>query len=95
MAPLTSAFTGCAGPARACRRAAAALGLAALLAIPAVSAQATELGAPDARAVRATVEAQLAAFAAGDADRAFSYASDDGWRIAGCVVRPASGQSFT
>ncbi len=35
----------------------------------------TEVGAADARAVRAVIEAQLSALAAGDAQRAFSYAS--------------------
>ena len=46
---------------------------AALLA--ASGARAAALSAADARAVRAVVDAQLSAFAAGDAERAFSYAS--------------------
>ena len=41
---------------------------------PAASS-ATMLAEPDARAVRKVVQAQLDAFAAGDAERAFSYAS--------------------
>ena len=39
------------------------------------AARAEALAGPDARAVRQVVEAQLEAFAAGDAERAFSYAS--------------------
>lgn len=38
-------------------------------------ALAAEVGTADARAVRAVIEAQLAAFAADDAERAFSYAA--------------------
>ncbi len=38
-------------------------------------ARAAALAGPDARAVRQVVEAQLEAFAAGNAERAFSYAS--------------------
>lgn len=48
-----------------------ALALAALA--PTLSAQVQD--EPEAQAVRAVVQAQLAAFAAGDAERAFSYAS--------------------
>ncbi len=47
---------------------------AALAALP-PPARAQALGAEDRRAVRGIVEAQLAALAAGDAARAFSYAS--------------------
>lgn len=39
-------------------------------------AQAPALTAAEARAVRGVIDAQLAAFAAGDAERAFSYASN-------------------
>ena len=46
----------------------------AALVSPALAA-AAEFGSRDARAVRTLIEAQLAAFAAGDAERAFSYAS--------------------
>ena len=48
----------------------------ALIALPLPSVVgAAQLAEPDARAVRQLVEAQLEAFAAGDAARAFSYAS--------------------
>lgn len=43
--------------------------------IVALAARATPLAEPDARAVREVVEAQLDAFAADDAERAFAYAS--------------------
>jgi len=43
--------------------------------LPTVAAPAEPVAAVDARAVRAVVEAQLAAFAADDAKRAFSYAA--------------------
>ena len=55
------------------RRCAACVWLIGLLAHGAVGA--TPLAEPDARAVRQVVEAQLDAFAADDAERAFSYAS--------------------
>jgi len=55
--------------------AAAGLGLGGLaLGGLAQPAAATPLGTADAKAVRAVVEAQLRAMAAGDAERAFSYA---------------------
>ena len=57
------------------RRRAIALHLAAALLLATSGAQAAALSAADARAVRAVVDAQLSAFAAGDAERAFSYAS--------------------
>ena len=52
------------------------LGSVALLGLLApAAASAAVLAEPDARAVRQVVEAQLEAFAANDAERAFSYAS--------------------
>jgi Domain of unknown function (DUF4864) len=57
------------------RRLACAVWLGAGLFIGAVRAHAEPVTAEDALAVRAVVEAQLAAFAADDAKRAFSYAS--------------------
>ena len=51
------------------------MGLLLLLACWPMSASAADLSDPDARAVRAVVQAQLKAFAEGDAVRAFSYAS--------------------
>jgi Domain of unknown function (DUF4864) len=57
------------------RRLACAVWLGAVLFIGAVRAHAEPVTAADALAVRAVVEAQLAAFAADDAKRAFSYAS--------------------
>ena len=49
--------------------------LAGLAAAACISAHAAEVSADDARAVRAVIEAQLAAFAADDARRAFDYAA--------------------
>ena len=49
--------------------------LAVLALLMPVMAAATRLAEPDARAVRLVVQAQLDAFAADDAERAFSYAS--------------------
>jgi uncharacterized protein DUF4864 len=49
--------------------------IAALIAVAVVPARAEPVGAPDARAVRAVVEAQLDAFANDDAARAFSFAA--------------------
>jgi hypothetical protein len=49
--------------------------VAVLLSAAALSARAEPVSAADARAVRAVVEAQLQAFAADDAKRAFSYAA--------------------
>jgi Domain of unknown function (DUF4864) len=57
------------------RRVACAVWLGAVLFIGAARAHAEPVTAEDALAVRAVVEAQLAAFAADDAKRAFSYAS--------------------
>ena len=57
------------------RRVVSAVWLGAVLFIGAARAQAEPVTAEDAKAVRAVVEAQLAAFAADDAKRAFSYAS--------------------
>lgn len=51
------------------------LGCGAMLGLLAPVAAGAALAEPDARAVRQVVEAQLAAFAADDAERAFSYAS--------------------
>lgn len=52
------------------------LGLLAMLVLLApMAAGAALLAEPDSRAVREVVEAQLDAFAAGDAERAFSYSS--------------------
>ena len=45
------------------------------LAMAALPAAAAPLGAPEAKAVRRVVEAQLRAMADGDAERAFSYAA--------------------
>jgi len=59
--------------ARGLRRALGCLAVLALL-IPMI-VSATRLAEPDARAVRKVVQAQLDAFAADDAERAFSYAS--------------------
>ena len=49
-------------------------GLALAFGSPALHA-ATDVSAADAKAVRGVIEAQLAAFAADDADKAFSYAA--------------------
>lgn len=49
--------------------------LGAGLALLAMAGPAAALAAPEARAVRAVVEAQLRAMAEGDAERAFSYAA--------------------
>lgn len=58
------------------RRAVASFLFAAALALfGAATARAEPVSASDAKAVRAIVEAQLAAFAADDAKRAFSYAA--------------------
>jgi hypothetical protein len=57
------------------RRVACAVWLGAVLFIGEARAHAEPVTAEDALAVRAVVEAQLAAFAADDAKRAFSYAS--------------------
>jgi uncharacterized protein DUF4864 len=57
------------------RRVVSAVWLGAALFIGAARAQAEPVTAEDAKAVRTVVEAQLAAFAADDAKRAFSYAS--------------------
>jgi len=58
------------------RRCAACLALLGLLGLLApVAAGAAPLAEPEARAIRKVVEAQLDAFAADDAERAFSYAS--------------------
>lgn len=49
--------------------------LAALLATAAAAAQAAPLAGAEAKAVRAVVEAQMRAMAAGDAEQAFAYAA--------------------
>lgn len=64
----------CLGPRARRRRALLRQGAAAAL-LGWTGSHAQALSAADARAVRAVVDAQLAAFAAGDAERAFSYAS--------------------
>jgi hypothetical protein len=57
------------------RRIAQALLLVSVLLLGALRVQAEPVAAEDAKAIRAVVEAQLAAFAADDAGRAFSYAA--------------------
>ena len=50
-------------------------GLLALILVTAAWAQAEQISQADARAIRGVIEAQLAAFAADDAEQAFSFAS--------------------
>jgi hypothetical protein len=64
-------------------------------------AQADAIPRADAQAIRSVIEAQLAAFAADDAEKAFSFASegiqktfgspDNSWRIGGCVLKSLEG----
>lgn len=51
--------------------------VAALMLATSLPAHAGELPAADAKQIRAVIEAQLAAFAADDAQRALSYAAPD------------------
>lgn len=66
--------TWCHGPLRRLR-ATLTLGIGALLAALSLAAPAADLDEREARAVRTVIEAQLDAFAADDAERAFSYAA--------------------